>query len=97
MSDESTRTKFEAYTNSAGIAFNTYEFAMSFGLTDLDDPNITHSIATLRMSPQHAKSVLIMLERFIRLYEEEFSPIGMPKELLAYLKGDSEKVNDEPN
>lgn len=97
MSDENNKFRLEEYTSSFGVNFNAYEFVMTFGRTDLNDVDHIHHVASLRMSPQHAKSVLILLERFVKLYEEQISPIGMPKELLSILKGEDETVNNEPN
>lgn len=95
--EENNQQQFtEAYVNSLGVQLNAYEFALQFGVTDLHDLESIRHVVTLRMSPQHAKSIVLLLQRFVTIYEEQTGPINLPKELTQSLTGnEGDDQNDQ--
>jgi len=83
----------EVYANSARVAISVYDFAIMFGLGGEGKEAVTR--VTVRMSPQHAKSLLILLERFVGLYEAQMSPIDLPDGLVAMLQGKATGPTEE--
>ncbi len=75
---------------------SAYEFLLQFGKTDPANPKALKQAVTLRMSPQHAKSVLLLLGRFVSLYEDQIAPITLPEELTKHLNT-GDVSSDEPN
>lgn len=82
----------QVYANNASIEVNVYDFALIFGISD--STNSTAPVIAVRMSPQHAKSVALLLERFLTAYEAEVGPIPLPELLVNRLKGEN---NDAPS
>ncbi len=98
MDENNQQQRAEAYVNSLGVQVNPYEFALNFGVTDLENLEAIKHVITLRMSPQHAKSVVLLLQTFISLYEQQIAPISLPKELTQQVTGqegdnDSDRQN----
>ena len=82
----------EVYANNANVTISAYDFAISFGI---GDGETTETQVTVRMSPQHAKSVMILLERFVGIYESQVAPIELPQGLLDMLRGEAKPNGTE--
>ena len=63
------------YVNSAQITGGLYDFSINFKHLITED-NCTTSF-NVTMSPQHAKSLLMVLHNTIRHYEETFGEISL--------------------
>lgn len=84
----------ELYANHAKVDVNTYGFVLTFGITrppagEIRDHTLIH------MSPQHAESLSLLLQRFISLYRENIAPIELPPELEEQLKGISPREDED--
>ncbi len=79
------------YINGVGFAASVYEFVLNF--TFRKGPNTApEPMASIRMSPQHAKVMARMFSRQVKMYEQEIGPIYLPAKLIEDLKlEDSEK------
>ena len=77
----------DIYTNSVRIEAGIYEFALEFALNTRDEEGqMTRQIvARVRMSPQHALSLNILLTKFLDRFQEQFQEIYLPEELLQRL------------
>ncbi|MEA3376309.1 MAG: DUF3467 domain-containing protein [Chloroflexota bacterium] len=83
----------EIYTNSVNLAASLYEFVFHFGLTTPEweeNPEQKGLVARVRMSPQHAKALYIMLGTHLEAYEEKFQSISLPDDLRKHLAGEEE-------
>lgn len=79
----------EFYTDSLGMSANLYGFKFDFGLAT-ESPGAQRTVATVRMSPQHALVMSKVLGKHLRAYQEEVGPISIPPQLLTELKLDEE-------
>jgi len=43
----------------------------------------------IHMSPQHAMSIMLLLQRQLSVYEKQVGPISLPDELRARLSGEA--------
>lgn len=80
------------YANNVSIALGVYDVQLDFGI------EVGASIlpsAKIVMSPQHAKSLLLLLERALSDYEQNVGPIGLPEDLESRLRGGSPEPNDK--
>jgi hypothetical protein len=82
----------DVYSNSVKVTMSLYDFTLEFGLNSgLDE---AEPVARVRMSPQHAKSLLLLLQRFLGQYGESFQEINLPEELENQLTGKAVAVED---
>ena len=68
------------YANSVMFRTSFWDIAMDFGMiVEADEEKLViHDLATVTMSPQHAKVFSEVLAKNIKLYEEQFGPIPSP-------------------
>ena len=73
-----------AYASHVNVGITVYDFALTFGIGTDDevDPQVR-----VHMSPQHARSLHILLGRFLAGYEDQVGPIALPESLVARLEG----------
>jgi hypothetical protein len=111
--DESSDKKSQpadVYANQIRLSVGAYDFTLFFGLStiqhdegveqgELQAKEQTKLQAIIRMSPPHAKSLSILLNRFIESYEKDVAPIGLPNALVSHLKGEnpSEETDEQAN
>lgn len=96
---EENSTISDIYANNVKVAVSVYEVMISFGLETLqkDGASTTKEIVTVRMSPQHALALNILLDRYLKAYGDTFKEILLPEELVGRLSGDipSEETGGE--
>jgi hypothetical protein len=73
------------YTNDTQIQVSPWDFRFLFGIIATmpspEDPNVqVNVIGEVRMSPQHAKKVSMVLIRQLQNYEQNVGPIPQPAE-----------------
>jgi len=66
----------EIYTNSVEVLVSPYEFLLQMGL---ETQRKVKPICNVRMSPQHAKIFLNILQQSIENYERNIGEIKIPK------------------
>jgi hypothetical protein len=89
----------EIYTNSVQISASVYEMALTFGLMDPDTEE-TKLLTRVRMSPQHAQALYLLLGKYLKGYKDRFGEILLPDELVSALgedKSREEGSNDAEN
>lgn len=79
----------EIYSNSVNFAFSIYDVTLSFGLSNVE-PNDYHNLVNIKMSPQHAKVMSLLLQKNIEKYEHDIGEIVLPEDLLSNLLKDKE-------
>jgi Protein of unknown function (DUF3467) len=72
----------EIYANSVNFFLSIYDITMDFGSTDKNNKH--QSLVKIKMSPQHAKVMSILLSNNIRKYESDIGEINLPD---LFLKG----------
>lgn len=95
MGDESTsdrRATPVAYANHVNVGITVYDFALSFGIGS--NESVTEQV-TVHMSPQHAKSLHLLLGRFLSAYEKQVGQISLPETLMARLTGQDQEESDD--
>lgn len=94
MTEESS-TNSDIYTNNIQVAVSVYDVMISFGLDTFqrDGTQVTKEVAIVRMSPQHALSLSILLNKNLEVYGETFKEIFLPEQIIKQLRG--EKVSEE--
>jgi hypothetical protein len=73
------------YANDTQIRVTPWDIMLIFGEIDgfptVDNPSVNVKLnGEVRMSPQHAKRLLLVLQRQIDLYEQAIGPIPLPRE-----------------
>lgn len=84
-SEDSPKTPV-VYANHVTVGLTVYDLSLAFGLgadESVDEQVVVH------MSPQHARSLQLLLERFLRGYEEQVGPVVLPEQLVRRLKGEA--------
>lgn len=82
-----------AYANHVDVGMTVYDLALTSGIGS--DGQVAPHVR-VHMSPQHAKSLYVLLGRFLLRYEEDVGPITLPEALVERLSGDlSTKTPDE--
>ncbi len=78
----------DIYTNSIQVTAGLYEVALSLYLdTPGEDGAERRKVATVRMSPQQAMALQILLQRYLKAYGEQFREIFLPDDLVKRLSG----------
>lgn len=73
----------EYYADQLQVGSNPWGFIFQFGLVSEGGPR---PVATVRMSPQHAKVMGLLLKRMVREWEETMGqPIQFPAQLISDL------------
>ena len=70
----------EFYTDSVNFATNLYGFALEFGVMQGQDQP-PRSVVRIRMSPQHAKIMSLLLRKNVQEYERRIGTIILPEGL----------------
>lgn len=83
----------ELYANTVQLEATAYDIGIAFGV--LSD-GVDRRDLIVRMSPQHAKSLAILLDRFLAAYEREIGQVNLPDSLVARLRGDESNDTREP-
>lgn len=86
-----TDDRSDIYANSVHINANIYEFTLEFELNTITMKGVIESrrLVRIRMSPQLAKALSVLLNKHLELYGELFHEIFLPEELVKRL---SEKM-----
>src|SRR4051812_6884974 len=72
---------YECYSDQVAFGMTTYTFNIVFALSAVDG---LKSLATVRMSAEHAKIFAIMLKRTIKQWEaNRGAPIAVPPSIVA--------------
>lgn len=81
----------EIYTNLTQITASLYEIVFGFYLitaTPGEEGGERRLVARVRMSPQQAMALSILLTRHLEAYGEQFTEIFLPDELATRLSGE---------
>jgi hypothetical protein len=70
----------EFYADSFGTMESVYTFSLVFGVQVGQEAY--REVAVVRMSPQHAKMMAILLKRRLKEYEQQVGQIIIPDDLL---------------
>jgi hypothetical protein len=71
------------FTDNLQLTTGPYSVNLVFGL--LDTNNVAHPVASVRMSPHHAKVMARVLQKQIDAYEKNIGPLVLPSALLKEL------------
>lgn len=68
------------YANNVSLRSSIWDFSLDFGMiTEAnDDELIVHNLATVILSPAHAKTVSQLLTRHVAMYEAQFGVLPQP-------------------
>ncbi len=80
-----TKQPIQLYANSAEVEATVYDLAIKFGTFQASGERSVDAV--IRMSPQHAQSLVYLLERFVNLYKQEVGDFRLPDEHVESLKG----------
>ncbi len=80
------------YANSVSVAAGVYDIQLDFGV-EINQERVP--TARIAMSPQHAKSLQLLLKRVMEDYEANVGRIPLPAALEAHLRDGSVKVEPE--
>ena len=74
----------DIYTNSIRAAASLYEFTLILGLQTPGEgtESVLAEVGRVRMSPQQAMALHLILGKHLEIYGEEFEEIFLPKELM---------------
>lgn len=70
----------EYYTDSVNFMTNIYGFTLEFGVMQAQDQP-PRSQVRIKMSPQHAKIMSLLLRKNVQEYERRIGTIILPEEL----------------
>lgn len=86
----------DIYTNSINVSASIYEVTLEFNLTTpTKDETETRELVRVRMSPQQAEALRILLDKYLKVYSEQFQEIILPDELVNRLSGIEKRRTDE--
>jgi len=66
----------EAYANNTEVSYTIYDFLMRFALIDNEGKK---PVVNMRLSPQHAKVLAMILNSNVEAYEKQLGEIVLPK------------------
>ena len=81
----------DIYTNATEITASLYEVAFGFYLvttTPGEEGGERRLVVRVRMSPQQAMALNLLLDRHLKAYGEQFTEIFLPDELVMRLSGE---------
>jgi hypothetical protein len=86
MKDDETGIPIAIYANNVQIYSNLYDIEILFRRAfnkRLDDgsDSVTEDLVSVAMSPQHAKSLYVLLKNIMDAYEEQFGKLPDPKKM----------------
>lgn len=64
------------YSNQSVVRHSNWEFILDFGLMTPEKTR-PELISRVTLSPQHAKSFMIALQKNVEAFEQKFGPIGV--------------------
>ncbi len=70
----------EFYVNQVNMIVSIYEVLLQFGLKTNPEQD-AQSVANIRMSPQHAKVMTLLLLKNLRSYEKDIGAIKLPADM----------------
>lgn len=86
----------DIYTNSINVSASIYEVTLEFNLTTpTKDGTETRELVRVRMSPQQAEALRILLDKYLKVYSEQFQEIILPDELVNRLSGIEKRKTNE--
>lgn len=87
----------DIYVNGVGISVSLYDVTLSFKLSTIGDDGtlIMGEVVRIRMSPQHALSLSILLDQNLKVYGDTYKEIFLPDELIKRLRGNKESKGDD--
>jgi hypothetical protein len=74
----------EYYTDSVNFMTNIYGFTLEFGATQAQDQP-PRPLARVKMSPQHAKIMSLLLRKNVQEYEKRIGTVILPEGLYQEL------------
>ena len=74
----------EYYTDSVNFMTNIYGFTLEFGATQAQDQP-PRPLARIKMSPQHAKIMSLLLRKNVQEYEKRIGTVILPDGLYQEL------------
>lgn len=75
----------ELYVNAIRVDINTYDFAVTLGILQPGTNEVAQH-TRIYLSPQQAKSLELLMSKFVRLYEQNVGPIFLPSNLETRLR-----------
>lgn len=85
--------RIDRYANTVQVHAGIYDFKLDFALQDPKKRARVHT--SIRVSPQHAKALHLLLGRFLHNYEHSIGEIPLPKELIHRLTtGERQSTHD---
>lgn len=85
--------RIDRYANTVQVHAGIYDFKLDFALQDPKSRARVHT--SIRVSPQHAKALHLLLGRFLHNYEHSIGEIPLPKELIHRLTtGERQSTHD---
>ena len=70
----------EYYTDSVNFMTNIYGFTLEFGMMQAQEEP-PRSLVRIKMSPQHAKIMSLLLRKNVQEYERRIGTVILPEEL----------------
>lgn len=83
----------EYYTDSVNFMTNIYGFTLEFGVMQAQDMP-PRSIVRIKMSPQHAKIMSLLLRKNVQEYERRIGTIILPDGLYKDLGIEDDMADD---
>lgn len=90
----------DLYANAARVTATLYEIALTFTLNTFEEDKSEgpggysrEEVVRVRMSPQHARALSILLDRQLRRYEAKFANIFLPNGLIEMLADEGEPAD----
>ena len=87
----------DLYTNSIRASASLYEFVLLLYLQTPGEDNevVTQEVGRVRMSPQQAMALHMLLGQHLRAYGEKFQEVFLPEELAKRLRGEDQGSENE--
>lgn len=85
----------DIYTNAIRVTASLYEIAITLQLqspAEGDDIKV-EEVGRVRMSPQQAMALYLLLDKHLKAYGDQFQEIFLPEDLVKRLSG-TEEVGD---
>jgi hypothetical protein len=89
-----TEARPEIYVNGFTLSAGVWDFVFDFSMQAPDEPRPGRPLARIRMSPQHALAVSLVLQKQLAVYQEQIGPIKLPAGLLSEMGIDEEVSRD---
>ncbi len=87
----------DMYTNNVRITASVFEIAFDFWLNTQmpDGASVIRPVVRVRMSPQQAVALKVLLDKYLKRYGEQFQEIFLPDEMVKRLLDAGEEEHDE--